>query len=172
MGWLLNIFDRFMPLRSEPIVLGGDGAWRIDGGVDEEKGRDLARLLTHTINLFPTNSVLYLEGHSMSGAVKSILEQNHLHKSCRIARGTHWPRPEVFHVPMREEIVNELAKAAQDRSPSVVCSHLHVYRDRRLLLQGYDVGWEPLYVSVTMPESRVASFCEQIGCTHKRVHSI
>ncbi len=168
MGWFSSILDRWLPLKPDTLVLGSADAWVLSGGVDPERGRDLIGLLRCAVELFGSNSVLYLEGTAMSPAVKALLPTRQIRATSLLPRASTWPRPEAFHVPLRIDVVDELAARVADQAPGALCDHLHIYRGKALLLQGFEAGWEPLLVSFSLPESRIADFCDRMGYSYER----
>lgn len=167
MKWLSSILERFFPVRPGSVVLQGDDAWSLEGGISDEKGRDYAHFLTHAVSIFPDGSILYIEGASISPPVKSYLERNKVTGTCRVGRAASWPSPEVFHIPLTADTARELGTLCTGRPCRELCDHLHVYREGRLLLQGHDAGWSRLFVSLAIPKSRIAAFCGQTGYSYK-----
>ena len=167
MNWLSDAFNRILPSKTDGIVMEGDDAWVLDGGEREDAGRDLAGFLTHALDLFPGDSVLYLEGTSVSKEVQVFLEKNKIAAPCRISRASRWPKAQVYHLHFTSELVSGLRERLTGRPPRALCDHLHIHREGKLLCQGFDAGWEPLFVSISIPETTIAMFCEKAGYTYK-----
>ena len=167
MNWLSDAFKRLLPAKADGIVMEGDDAWILSGEERQDAGRDLASFLTHALDLFPGGSVLYLEGTSVSEEVQAYLEENKVAAPCRISRATKWPKARVYHLPFTPELVSGLRERLTGRPSRALCDHLHIHREGKLLCQGFDAGWEPLFVSISVPESTIASFCKKAGYTYR-----
>lgn len=172
MRWFSSILDRLLPLKADTLVLGGADAWMVTGGVDPERGRDLIGLLRGAVELFGSDAILYLEGTAMAPEVKSALAEWEVQGSKLLPRATRWPRADVLHVPLRMAVIEALANGASNRPPQATCNHLHIYRGDDLLLQGFEVGWEPFLISMMLPEAKVADFCGRTGFSYERSSAI
>jgi hypothetical protein len=104
----------------------------------------------------PADSVLYLEGTSIAPAVKAYLEERPAPARRRIWRGTLWPRPAVFHLPVSH--VQGLRALAERHAEPEICDHLAVYHDDRLLLTAYDAGFGEVYLARSLPEETIRRF--------------
>lgn len=172
MNWLSDALKRIWPSKADTIVMEGDDAWVLNGEERDEAGRDLASFLAHALDLFPPGSVLYLEGTSICEEVQVYLEENKVAVSCRISRASRWPKTKAYHLPFTPELVSGLRERMTGRPSRAMCDHLHIHREGKLLCQGFDAGWEPLVVSISIPESTIASFCQNAGYTYRLEASI
>lgn len=167
MNWLSDAFNRILPSKADGIIMEGDDAWVLEGGEREDAGRDFGGFLTHALGLFPGGSILYLEGTSVSKEVQAYLEKNKIAAPCRITRAARWPKALVYHLHFTPELVSGLRERLTGRPPRTLCDHLHIHREGKLLCQGFDAGWEPLFVSISIPESTIAAFCQEAGYRYR-----
>ncbi len=82
--------------------------------------------------------------------------------------GTILPRPKIFHIPLVDAYLQSLAHLTDTHALPEVCDHLHVYKDNEVLLQGYDIYDKRVYVSSTLDEGLIRSFCAKVNCKYKR----
>jgi hypothetical protein len=120
---------------------------------------DFLRLLP---TLMPSGSVLYLEGRPAS-AVRAYLEARAATDTTKVAMGTIWPRPLVFHVGMTTSCLEGLAQLVEQHGWHEFAHHLHVYQGTQVLLEWYDFPDDPFWVSQTLPEDAVSEFCSRLG---------
>jgi len=118
--------------------------------------------------LMPQGSILYLEGTSFCQEVLAFLSETSVEPAVRIAAGTLWPKPRVFHVPATAENLKAVSDFLERHAQPEVCDHLHVYADGKVLLEWYDALMkDPLFVSKAIPEQDLRSFCEAQGLSYK-----
>ncbi len=86
----------------------------------------------------------------------------------KVAYGTIWPKPSVFHLPATPEILQRLADITKSFATPEVASHFHVYRNQVVLLQCHDVFSLPLLLSGEFAEERVKAFAERLQMTSTR----
>jgi hypothetical protein len=120
--------------------------------------------------LVPTGAVLYIEsGGSPPKDILSLLKQLSTREHIKIPAGTLFPRPSIYTVPVTRSNMQKLAaKAGQYPTPAGAL-HLHVYLGTEMLLSSYDAFLDPFYISLNVPEERVAAFCDSLACSYERV---
>jgi hypothetical protein len=85
----------------------------------------------------------------------------------RVRRGTIFPRPYDYHVPVTMDNMEEIATYLDDHPTGHFCTHCCVYRDRQILLAWYDAFLDdPMYISLTIDESEVKRFASVMGSTY------
>jgi len=117
-------------------------------------------------SLLPADAVLYLEGVSIDPDVVRLLEDWSCAERLKIARGTLWPKPQVFHVPMGPEVTQQLAALFEHHASPEICDHFHAYHLKRVLLQWHDAFFDdPLLLAGTFAEAQVRDFCGTVDCS-------
>jgi len=166
---LARVFSAVPKEERTGISMGNDAGWKISG----IQGSSFPEFLALLPSLLPQDSVLYLEGTSPSVPdVITFLENHRAVATSKVARGTIWPRPKILHIKLAADVMRELARLVEGRPTYEICSHLHVYRDRRVLLEWYDAFFQPLELSRDIPESKVAEFCQHLGAKYESSASI
>jgi hypothetical protein len=84
----------------------------------------------------------------------------------KIERGTIWPRPKSFHVSISDAVMNGLAKISERHAEPEVADHMVAYHQQGILLEWYDAGLDPIYVSKQIGEESLAAFCAKIGASY------
>jgi hypothetical protein len=121
-------------------------------------------------DLFPSGSILYLEGGSPPATVRSYLLDRQAAERCQVELGTIWPRPLQFHMPMTKENLMALADLAEGCAAPEIAVHVHVYLEGRVLLEWYDAFFgDPLYVSTAVGEEVVQQLCSKLGTGYEIV---
>jgi hypothetical protein len=90
-------------------------------------------------------------------------------KTTKVALGTIWPKPKVFHLSIAPEVVQELAALTGQHATPEICDHLHAYKDGRVLLEWHDAFDQKLLISREVSEEKVAEFCKRLGAKYERV---
>jgi hypothetical protein len=160
-------FLRFVPREERAgIRLEDWPRWRV------EPVKDVARFLRALCDLFPSGSILYLEGGSPPPAVRALLERRRATEPRRVEMGTIWPRPAQFHLPMTRENLHTLADLAEGCAAPEIAIHVHVYHRGMVLLEWYDAFYgDPFYVSRHVAESTVQRLCAELGTEYRMVAS-
>lgn len=115
--------------------------------------------------VLPGGSILYMEGTAISTRVREFLLAQVIAPPITIPRGTIWPRPQTYHLPVTEPNLQGLAELAQTMAGPEICDHLIAYQDDQVLLIWYDALLDsPLYLSKTIAEKSVRSFCRTLHC--------
>jgi hypothetical protein len=134
--------------------------------------RDSAAFVRHLPDLLPERTVLYLEGGSASEGIQTFLEPRGAPQPSQVARGTVWPRPRIYHLPMTGQNVAGLAALFETHAAPEICIHFHAYRGDELLLQWHDAFYDdPFLISLNISEDAVKRFCNTLGCTYGRCKS-
>ncbi len=163
MNWLSKIFGCVAIQKRSGITLRENVDWEVS------PVESVSSFLRALIDLVPTDSVLYLEGSSTPPKIESFLED---HKSGRVTKvevGTIWPSPKCFHVVVSSETLEGLAQLTGDVCPPELATHVHVYKDNKILLEWYDAFDSPLYLSKEIPEEKVKKFCNNLGVDYRKI---
>lgn len=163
MGLLAKIFGAVPQEETDGIHLDmAHPFWEVAGETD------FPSLLTALSDLLPKESVLYFEGGVHSGVLLEFLRQHEMPAGAKVAYGTIWPKPSVFHLPATPEILQRLAVITKSLAAPEVASHFHVYRNQVVLLQCHDVFSLPLLLSGEFAEESVKAFAERLHMTSMR----
>ena len=164
MRWLAKLL-RFVPAReSEGISLGDAACWEL---LPPRGSRDLPLFLRALDGLFPEHSVLYLEDGTPSREIRKFLEERAAANTSKVAPGTIWPRPEVFHMKITSENLQGLAELAERAATPEIAVHIHVCNEDKVLLEWYDAFVDPFRVSKSIVESEVKRLAQKLGATCK-----
>jgi hypothetical protein len=147
------------------------GAARSGEGIplQEERGinlgliRDLYALLAVIDEEMPEGAVLYLEGTSIDPEIGAFLEAHRAQESHLVVRGTLWPQPRSYHLPLSGSNLSQLRELAERHAEREICDHLVVYRGDQVLLSGYDAGSSHVYVSRDFPPETVEGLRRRLG---------
>jgi hypothetical protein len=137
-----------------------EACWKVSN-----PGRDIEQFLIALAEMAPQDSVLYLEDGSPSRDLKAFLDRNRLPERSKIAGGTSWPWPLIFHLPVNKAFLLELARQTAKCATAEVCMHLHLYREGIYLIQGYDFVDLPIFISKEISQDAITKFCKRLGCT-------
>jgi hypothetical protein len=141
------------------IQLTGARAWCVTGT------REAEHFLRALSACFPDGAVLYLEGTG-EPHVAEYLRSVSIPADARPALGTIWPKPDTHHVALTRESMRAFAEYLETHPTGHVCSHCHVYRDSRVLLEWYDAfGDDPLFIALDVDETAVRQFAGAIRST-------
>ena len=146
----------------EGISLGLQTVWVVKGV------NDPAKFFPALLEIAPKDSILYMEGTSISRPIQFVLNEIQVEPIIQVQGGTTWPRPKIFHVPFNQNSVERLVPVVENCNGFDVCDHLHLYRNNRMLLQWFDAWDDPIGLSVDCSEAQVKRFCEMAGGTFKR----
>jgi len=158
-----NLFpDALTEQEMAGIMLNMRDCWE----VTEIKGVQASNLFKALVNLMPEDSIFCLETTSSVEEVMAFLEANKIPPVTKVQLGTLWPKPAVYHIPLNEQTMQQMAELAVSFVMPEICDHIHIYKDGEVLLEWFDAFWQPLYVSRKITEDSVKSFCEKIGCDY------
>jgi hypothetical protein len=126
-----------------------------DEAEDLGRIRDLGAILEGIGRLIPEGGTLYLEGTSIAPDVAEFLERNQAERTVPVAKGTIWPKPRTFHIPLTGTNILQLAEMERQHAAPEICDHLVVYRDEEVLLTAYDAGSGSVYLSQRLPQGQL-----------------
>jgi hypothetical protein len=125
--------------------------------------RDAAVWLRALPVLLPGGATLYLEGTTESQGA-AWLAEHAIPEKLHIAAGTIWPKSDVYHIPLTPEMLESLAALVDRFGIACPAIHVHVHDDAQILLEWHDAfSADPMYVSTSIPEERVAAFAAALG---------
>lgn len=131
--------------------------------------QDFPAFLTALPSLVPEGSVLYIEsGGKPPQNSLSVLQELSTGDSVKVPGGTLLPRPVIYTIPITRENMQKLAAIEQQHSTPVGVFHLHVYLDSEMLLSSYDAFLDPFKISLVIPEERVKTFSDTLGCSYEK----
>jgi hypothetical protein len=162
--WLRRLFGGVSEDEMEGLRLRGS-SWELSKVVP-----DVSSFLRALPKLVPDDAILFLEGGAHPAFLRVLLDERRFYPALRPALGTIWPRQPTFALPTTPAFLAELARAVESCAAGEVCSHLHVYREKEILLEGYDAFTRPFSISGAVPERQVRDFCADLGVswTHTR----
>jgi hypothetical protein len=127
---------------------------------------DVTQFLRALRSLAPVSSVVYFEDTGEKHVTK-LLQRLSVSATVRVARGTIFPKPDYYHVPLTTNNMEEIATYLDDHPTGHFCTHCCVYCDRTILLAWYDAFLDdPMYVSRTIDEGKVSRFASAIRSTY------
>jgi hypothetical protein len=135
------------------------GYWVLEGDTD------LPTFLRALPTLISGKAFLYFEGGSPDGELKDWIDRNVIDPPEQVARGTIWPRCEVFHIPLTESAIEELALIAERIAHPELAIHTHVYKPGQMILEWHDAFDNPMLVDGRVDEYLVTEFARAIGFT-------
>ena len=163
MSWLSKLFGyASKPERAGMSLNRKEPYWVIKGF------SDFPAFLKSLENLFPMDSVVYLEGTSIAKDVQEFLKERAPEKTARVELGTIWPRPKTFHMLLTAENITGLAALGEKHVLPEMCDHLHVYKDNAVLLEAHDVLDQCISLYGALPEERIKALCGQLESEYKK----
>jgi len=109
------------------------------------------------------HATLYIEGTADS-AVEKFLEHSCITPNVRVAIGTIWPRPKVWHLPLTEKLIDGLSQILEQRKVPYFCTHIHVYSHDTILLEWHDAfGDDPILLSSELKAEQIQGFATALG---------
>ena len=136
--------------------------WEVTG----IKGVQAANFFRALVELVPAYSIFCLETTNPVEEVTAFLEANKMPPARKVQLGTMWPRPAVYHIPLNEQTMQQVAQLAENFAMPEICDHIHIYNEGAVLLEWFDAFWQELYISKKIPEDTVRAFCEKLGCEY------
>jgi hypothetical protein len=124
---------------------------------------DFYALLRAIDEALPRDATLYLEGTSIAPEVKDFLASRPAPDVHGVAPGTLYPKPEAYHLPLKDLNLAELRSIAERHAEPEVADHLAVYRGNELLLTAYDAGNDDVYVARSLPGETVEGLQRALG---------
>ncbi len=174
MKWLWKKLGAVPPDELSGLRLQFEGCWAITASRwDAELGFAALPILSGR------DATLYLEGGSHSDEVSAFLDAHSIAPAkqiasiapVQIARGTIWPRQQVFHLPATPDVFAGLSRLADHHAIPEICEHLVVFRDSLVLVDWYDAFDREAYASSTIPEQNISEFAEMVGGSYRVVTS-
>ena len=157
MGLLSRILGRVPRGERGGISLRDKEPWRVNAT------RDVGMFLRALHLLVPDGSIAYFEDTGEKH-VAEYLRKAAKEPPVSVALGTIWPRPDCYHVALTAGTAEGLANFLDQNPCGLFCVHLHVYRDRSVLLQWHDAFFDtPIYVSRSVDEQAVSRFASALG---------
>ena len=105
---LTAFFTRTSPDNPKPSPLPVAKFWEVSSP------KDYPRFLQLLPALVPVGSTLYLEGTNMAQDVKTYLRAHPAQPDMAIPRGTIWPKPQCFHMPITTENISERERSSRE----------------------------------------------------------
>jgi hypothetical protein len=130
--------------------------------------RDAESFFRSLHRLVPPAACLVLEGTSIAPDVSQLLQSTAIAPRRSIPAGTILPSPTTYHVPASASLLTALADLAAKHAGPELCDHLHLYDDRRGILQWYDAFELPMLVDDSIPEDDIRRLCEVLRATYRR----
>jgi hypothetical protein len=99
--------------------------------------------------------------------VREFLDSRSISPSVHPTRGTIWPTPARFHLPLVNRNLDDLRRLAEGHAEAEVCDHLVVYdADGAVLLDAYDAGDGEIHLNRRkLSPERIARFREVLFST-------
>jgi len=158
-----NLFpDMLTEQQMAGIMLDMRNCWE----VTKIKGVQAANFFRTLVEMAPEYSIFCLETTAAVDEVKEFLEANKMPPVRKVQLGTLWPKPSVYHIPLNEQTMQQMAQLAVNFAMPEICDHIHIYNESLVLLEWFDAFWQPMYISKKIPENSIKSFCEKIGCDY------
>ena len=135
--------------------------WELSGEID------FPRLFAALPTLLPEGCILYLEGGYPEDELHVFLQTQQIVDSVKVACGTAWPKPTVFHLPATPTVLHRLSELTHRRAEPEVAAHFHVYRGQVVLLEWHDVFTQPALISGTLTEEVIARFAQVLRMEYR-----
>ena len=162
MSWLWKKLGAVPPKEMAGLQLRLDGCWAITAPRwDAELGFAALSILAGN------NATLYLEGGVHSHEVSDFINAHSIQPIHQIARGTIWPRQQIYHLPATLNVFDHLSRLADHHAHPEICDHLVIYRHTLVLVDWYDVFDREAYASVTIAEQAIREFAEVVGGSYR-----
>jgi hypothetical protein len=158
MGILSKIFG--IKKREKGIDIGFPPWWGI------QPPKDIILLMENLSLLLPSDSILYFEGTLMK-QVEESLDKYEIDNPVFIERGTLWPKPDIHHVLMKNELIEELIGIINSGVAPYPSVHFHAYKNNKILIYWHDAFADnPMIVSVDIKEDTVKNYCSAINSSY------
>ena len=137
--------------------------WAIEGNPD------FLVFFRNLHQLVEERAILAVSGSSLESAVSDYLTKIKIEPRAGVRCEPHFFGPDAYHVPATVDNLAGLADMAEHHADPEVADHMVVYRDTTVLLEWYDAGANPIWITKDIDEDRIASFGRAIGCEVKAV---
>jgi hypothetical protein len=113
----------------------------------------------------PDGAFAYFEGTADPRAA-AFLGRLAIEPTVQVAVTTDWPRPDFYHLPLSQGLMEALARFLEESQVGRLCTHVLVYRDSTVLLQARNAfAGFPMHLSRAFPVDAVRAFAAAIGST-------
>jgi len=164
MGWVARLFGADSKEERDGIRLDGARSyWEVEGP------RSFTVLFVALRGWLPEGAVMYFEGGSPDAEIREFMDGYSIPEQSRVATGTIWPKPVVFHVLASEAALGELARIMERHAGPELAIHFHVYRQETVLLQWHDAFSAPLLLSGIIPREEVEVLACRMGGRFREV---
>jgi hypothetical protein len=139
--------------------------WELDGPAEFWEFLEALR------EWIPEDATLYFESGSPDSEIEEFMAKHAIPEHVHVKRGTLLPKPRVFHVPAKGELLSQLAKIMEHHAEPELAVHFHVYRGHSLLLEWYDAFdvSRPMLLSPTFSEDQVKALADRFGTQYRMV---
>lgn len=124
---------------------------------------DLYALLRAIDEAMPPDSILYVEGTSITPDVRQYLAARQADERVKVSKGTVWPKPVTYHLPLVGDNLSRLRALAERHAEPEICDHLVVYKNGRVLLTAYDAGADEVWLRRDLPADTLRRFREVLA---------
>lgn len=111
----------------------------------------------------PDGSTLYIENDTFTPDVEEYLKGLAVQDAIVVARGTIWPKTRKYRIPITQANMVGLAQISERHAEPEVAAHMVVYRGSAILLEWYDAGDDPIYLSKEIEEEKVKTLTSKLG---------
>lgn len=157
MSWLDRLLDRIS--REQRTELRFEEAHPVELRLP----RDPARFLRALTLLAGADAIVCFEGTTEKYA-QGWLRQHQISPLVRIRGGTIFPPSDFYHVPLRPDLMADLAQLVDSRRIALPTIHVQVYERQRVILAWWDAFLDdPVSISRSIAPDRVAAFSAAAG---------
>jgi hypothetical protein len=129
---------------------------------------DLAAFIRNLHVLLPAGAFLVVEGTRISEDVQKFLREQQPDNCPSVELDTTWPVPELFHLPVTENALAELANLARSHAQHEICDHLKAYKDGQEIMAWYDVDCTDTWgADASILEGNLQKFCRLVRCKYR-----
>lgn len=167
MSWIHKIFNAVPPEERKGIELGKNPCWQIS--YENQKFDNLAEFFSAVNSLVPEGSILYFEGTSDT-KIKEFLESKKVENPMKVAMGTIWPRPAIYHISFTSDNMNTLVETAKNIYVLAITEHFHIYKGNKIIVEWYD-AFTPnseICVNEEIPEEKIKNFCDKFSLKYEK----
>lgn len=125
------------------------------------------RFFLEVQNIVPPYSVMYLEDGTYWKKFRLFLEDKCLKDKPRIP-GSLRPNPKYYHLPIRYDNMKRLAEITEGYASIESGANIHVYKDDNIIIQWYYTLFDPMIVSIDIPENVIANFCHLLNTKYSK----
>ena len=131
-----------------------------------ESVRDLQPFFGALIHLVPEGAILCLGDGDPDETILSFFHQQASSEPERI------PLIEFMkgqYLPINKENIKELEDLAASYAAPEIATHIAVSDQNRQILEWFDAPFDPITISLEVPEDNVKKFCNELGVKYKKV---